>query len=224
MSIFGGKEARDLTTEIDRETDAAVLNEQETTGAVEADATGTEMAEAKTAEAKKAGAAGIESLAEQARAEAAKTEVHELEQGAGWRAGEVSAETRALGGVALERAVIASNTAVKEQVAVENGYVDTGIEAGRNVIGGESKKQIEERAKDDLENARMETGVDLPAELQGQAEILSRNQESLTKGAVVAIDQLTRQREVKPAQLERQVWQMRMKMLDTMGRKFGERN
>lgn len=198
MNIFGGKEARDLTAEIDRETDAEVLAEK--------------SAENSTGD-----------LAEKARAEAAKTEVHELEQ-AGWQAGEVSAETRALGGVALEQAVKASNEAIKEQVAVENGYVDTGLEAGRNVIGGESEKQIKERLKDDLEDAKMESGVDLPPELQGQAAILSQNQESLSKGAVAAMDRIMRQRDVKPLKLERQVWQMRMKMLETIGRKFGERN
>lgn len=189
MSIFGGnktREARDLTAEIDRETD----------------------------------------LAEKARAEAAKTEVHELEQGErmGWQAGEVSAETRMLGSAALEQAVIASNEAIKEQVAVENGYVDTGLATGRNVIGGESEKQIKERLKDDLEDAQMEAGVDLPPEMQGQASLLSRSQENLTKGAVEALDRIIRQREVKPAQLERQVGLMRAKMLATFGRKLGERN
>ncbi len=198
MNIFGGREARDLTAEIDRETDAEML-----AGESAGDST--------------------DDLAEKARAEAAKTEVHELEQ-AGWQAGEVSAETRALGGAALEQAVKASNEAIKEQVAVENGYVDTGLEAGRNVIGGESEKQIKERLKDDLEDAKMESGVDLPPELQGQAAILSKNQEGLSKGAVAAMDRIMRQRDVKPLKLERQVWQMRMKMLETIGRKFGERN
>lgn len=198
MNIFGGREARDLTAEIDRETDAEVL-----AGDSAGDLAG--------------------DLAEKARAEAAKTEVHELEQ-AGWQAGEVSAETRALGGVALEQAVKASNEAIKEQVAVENGYVDTGLEAGRNVIGGESEKQIKERLKDDLEDAQMESGAELPPELQGQAAILSKNQDNLSKGAVAAMDRIMRQRDVKPLKLERQVWQMRMKMLETIGRKFGERN
>lgn len=192
MNIFGGRraqEAKELTAEIDRETDA-------------------------------------ESLKEQARAEAAKTEIDELEQGdkLGWQAGEVSAETRSLGSAALERAVIASNEAVKEQVAVENGYVDTGLETGRNVIGGESEKQIKERLKDDLEDARMEEKVDLPPELLGQADLLEKGQESLTRGAVAAIDEIVRRREVKPADLERQVSLMRAKMLATYGRKLGERN
>lgn len=202
MDIFGGREARDLTAEIDRETDAEML-----AGESEGDLTGDLAGD----------------LAEKARAEAAKTEVHELEQ-AGWQAGEVSAETRALGGAALEQAVKASNEAIKEQVAVENGYVDTGLEAGRNVIGGESEKQIKERLKDDLEDAQMESGAELPPELQGQAAILSKNQDNLSKGAVAAMDRIMRQRDVKPLKLERQVWQMRMKMLETIGRKFGERN
>lgn len=198
MNIFGGREARDLTAEIDRETDAEML-----AGGSAGDLAG--------------------DLAEKARIEAAKTEVHELEQ-TGWQAGEVSADTRALGGAALEQAVKASNEAIKEQVAVENGYVDTGLEAGRNVIGGESEKQVKERIRDDLEDAKMEEKVDLPPELQGQAEILSKNQESLAKGTVAAMDQMLRRRDLKPAQLERQVWLMRMKMLETIGRKFGERN
>lgn len=198
MNIFGGREARDLTAEIDRETDAEML-----AGESAGDST--------------------DDLAEKARAEAAKTEVHELEQ-AGWQAGEVSAETRALGGAALEQAVKASNELIKEQVAVENGYVDTGLEAGRNVIGGESEKQIKERLKDDLEDAQMESGAELPPELQGQVAILSKNQDNLSKGAVAAMDRIMRQRDVKPLDLERQVWQMRMKMLETIGRKFGERN
>lgn len=202
MNIFGGREARDLTAEIDRETDAEVL-----AGGSAGDSTGDLAGD----------------LAEKARTEAAKTQVHELEQ-AGWQAGEVSAETRALGGAALEQAVKASNEAIKEQVAVENGYVDTGLEAGRNVIGGESEKQIKERLKDDLEDAKMESGIDLPPELQGQAAILSENQDNLSKGAVAAMDRIMRQRDVKPLKLERQVWQMRMKMLETIGRKFGERN
>lgn len=206
MNIFGGKEARDLTAEIDRETDAEMLA-GESAGESAGDSTGDLAGD----------------LAEKARAEAAKTEVHELEQ-AGWQAGEVSAETRALGGAALEQAVKASNEAIKEQVAVENGYVDTGLEAGRNVIGGESEKQIKERLKDDLEDAKMESGVDLPPELQGQAAILSRNQEDLSRGAVAAMDRIMRQCDVKPLKLERQVWRMRMKMLETIGRKFGERN
>ena len=189
MNIFGGNKARDLTAEIDRETDADVL---------------------------------AENLAEKARAEAAKTEIHELEQGPGWQAGEVSAETRALGGVALEQAVIKSNEAIKEQVAIENGYVDTGLEAGRNVIGGESEKQIIGRSEDDLKHAQMESGVDLPPELQGEAKILADNQEDLAKGAVAAMDRLMRQRDVKPYQMERQAWLMRAKMMKTMGR--GERN
>lgn len=187
MNIFGGKEARDLTAEIDRETDA-------------------------------------EALAEKARTEAAKTEVHELEQGPGWQAGEISAETRSLGSAALEQTVIASNEAIKKQVAAENGYVDTGLEAGRDVIGGESEKQVKERIRDDVEDAQMEEKIDLPPELQGQAKILSKNQESLAKGAVVAIEQMLRQRDLKPAQLEQQVWSMRMKMLKTIGREFGARN
>lgn len=192
MNIFGGRraqEAKELTAEIDRETDA-------------------------------------ESLKEQARAEAAKTEIDELEQGnkLGWQAGEVSAETRSLGSAALERAVIASKETIKEQVAVENGYVDTGLETGRNVIGGESEKQIKERLKDDLEDAKMEEKVDLPPELLGQAELLEKGQESLTRGAIAAIDDIVRRREVKPADLERQVSLMRTKMLATYGRKLGERN
>lgn len=192
MNIFGGRraqEAKELTAEIDRETDA-------------------------------------ESLKEQARAEAAKTEIDELEQGnkLGWQAGEVSAETRSLGSAALERAVIASNEAVKEQVAAENGYVDTGLETGRNVIGGESEKQIKDRLRDDLEDAKMEEKVDLPPELLGQAELLEKGQESLTRGAIATIDDIVRRREVKPADLERQVSLMRAKMLATYGRKLGERN
>lgn len=192
MNIFGGRraqEAKELTAEIDRETDA-------------------------------------ENLKEQARAEAAKTEIDELEQGnkLGWQAGEVSAETRSLGSAALERAVIASNEAVKEQVAAENGYVDTGLETGRNVIGGESEKQIKDRLRDDLEDAKMEEKVDLPPELLGQAELLEKGQESLTRGAIATIDDIVRRREVKPADLERQVSLMRAKMLATYGRKLGERN
>lgn len=189
-----------MTAEIDRETDAAVLDEAET-GAIE-----------------------TEDLAEKARAEAAKTEVHEPEQGVGWQAGEVSAETRALGGAALEQAVLASNEAIKEQVAVENGYVDTGLSAGRNVIGGESKEQIKERSKEDLKDAQMESGVDLPPELMDEAKLLASNQEDLAKGAVIALDQMVRRRDAKPWQIERQVWQIRLKMYSTIGREFGGRN
>ncbi len=130
MNIFGGREAKDLTAEIDRETDAAVLAEAEATKMETA--TRTEQAKV----------AGVESLAEKARTEAAKTEMHELEQGPGWQAGEVSAQARMLGSAALEQTVIASNEAIKEQVAIENGYVDTGLAVGRNVIGGESEKQV----------------------------------------------------------------------------------
>ena len=208
MNIFGGKEAKDLTAEIDRETDAAVLAEAEAT----------KMETATRAE--QAKAAGVESLAEKARTEAAKTEMHELEQGPG----EVSAQTRILGSAALEQTVIASNEAIKELVAIENGYVDTGLAVGWNVIGGESEKQVKERIRDDLEDARMEEKVDLPPELRGQAEILSKNQESLAKGTVAAMDQMMKRRDLKPAQLERQAWRMKMKMLETIGRKFGVRN
>ncbi len=212
MNIFGGREAKDLTAEIDRETDAAVLAEAE--AAKMETATRTEQAKV----------AGVESLAEKARTEAAKTEMHELEQGPGWQAGEVSAQARMLGSAALEQTVIASNEAIKEQVAIENGYVDTGLAVGRNVIGGESEKQVKERIRDDLEDARMEEKVDLPPELRGQAEILSKNQESLAKGTVAAMDQMMKRRDLKPAQLERQAWRMKMKMLETIGRKFGVRN
>lgn len=163
-------------------------------------------------------------MAEKARTEAAKTEMHELEQGPGWQAGEVSAQTRILGSAALEQTVIASNEAIKELVAIENGYVDTGLAVGWNVIGGESEKQVKERIRDDLEDARMEEKVDLPPELRGQAEILSKNQESLAKGTVAAMDQMMKRRDLKPAQLERQAWRMKMKMLETIGRKFGVRN
>lgn len=211
MSIFGGDKARELTAAIDRETDAEVLAGKDE----ETEATG------------QGGATGVkdltEGLKEKAQTEAARTEVHELEQ-AGWQAGEVSAETRALGGAALEQAVIASNEAIKEQVAVENGYVDTGLAAGRNVIGGESEKQIRERLRDDFEDAKMETGVDLPPELTNEAKLLSKNQENLAKGAVAALDRMTRRRDAKPWQMERQVWQMRLKMYDTIGREFGGRN
>ena len=212
MNIFGGREAKDLTAEIDRETDAAVLAEAEAT--TMETATRTEQAKV----------AGVESVAEKARTEAAKTEMHELEQGPGWQAGEVSAQARMLGSAALEQTVIASNEAIKEQVAIENGYVDKGFAVGRNVIGGESEKQVKERIRDDLEDARMEEKVDLPPELRGQAEILSKNQESLAKGPVAAMDQMMKRRDLKPAQLERQAWRMKMKMLETIGRKFGVRN
>ena len=212
MNIFGGREAKDLTAEIDRETDAAVLAEAEAT----------KMETATRAE--QAKAAGVESLAEKARTEAAKTEMHELEQGPGWQAGEVSAQARMLGSAALEQTVIASNEAIKELVAIENGYVDTGLAVGWNVIGGESEKQVKERIRDDLEDARMEEKVDLPPELRGQAEILSKNQESLAKGTVAVMDQMMKRRDLKPAQLERQAWRMKMKMLETIGRKFGVRN
>ncbi len=213
MSIFGGDKARELTAAIDRETDAVVLAEPDVTEA------GTETERATGAD-----LAGADSLAEKARAEAAKTEIHELEQGAGWQVGEVSAQTRVLGGAALEQAVIASNEAIKEQVAVENGYVDTGLEAGKNVIGGESKEQILERTREDLKDAEMEAGVDLPPELMDEAKLLAKNQEDLAKGAVVALDHLTRQRDVKPWEMERKVWQMRLKMYKTIGRTFAERN
>ncbi len=66
--------------------------------------------------------------------------------------------------------------------------------------------------------------MDLPPELRGQAEILSKNQESLAKGTVAAMDQMMKRRDLKPAQLERQAWRMKMKMLETIGRKFGVRN
>lgn len=195
MNIFGGREARNLTAEIDRETDAAVLAEPE---AIE-----------KTVD--------VDVLAEKARAEAAKTEVAETEQ-AGWQAGEVSEEMRGLGSAALEQAVLQSNEAIKEQVAVENGYVDTGLEPGKNVIGGASEKQIKERMAGDLEIAKMEAGVDLSPEMQWQAKILADSQGNLTKEAVSAVDQIVRQRDVKPWQIERQVHMMRAKMMETIGR------
>lgn len=213
MGIFGGSEAKNLTAAIDRETDAAVLAKAESTE------TGAEAERAVGVS-----TAGVDGLAEKARAEAAKTEVHELEQGAGWQAGEVSVETRALGGAALEQAVIASNEAIKEQVAIENGYVDTGLEAGQNVIGGESKEQIKARTREDLEDAQMELRVDLPPELMDEAKLLARNQENLAKGAVGALDQMVRRRDAKPWQIERQVWQIRLKMYSTIGREFGGRN
>lgn len=217
MGIFGGNEARNLTAAIDRETDAAVL-------------AGTESAEVGTEAERAVGASAtgaknlVGDLASIARAEAAKTEIHELEQGAGWQAGEVSAETRALGGAALEQAVIASNEAIKEQVAIENGYVDAGLETRQNVIGGESEGQIKARTREDLEDAQMESGTDLPPELMDEAKLLARNQEGLAKGAVGALDQIVRQRDMKPWQVERQVWQIRLKMYSTIGRIFGERN
>lgn len=222
MNIFGGKEAReakDLTAEIDRAADAAVLAE----GTAETDATKANAAEAGTAEAGTTEAGQVDHLAQKARSEAAKTEVHEVAQ-AGWQAGEVSAETRALGGAALEQAVMQSNEAVKEQVAAENGYVDTGLEAGANVIGGESEKQIKERLADDLADAQMETGMDLPPELQGEAAILSKNQENLTKEAMNGIRQVINRGAGHPAKLERDVHLLRVKMLKTFGRTLGERN
>lgn len=211
MSIFGGNAAKDLTAKIDRETDEEVLAEQEKV----AETIGVERTEK------------VEELAERARAEAAKTERDELgddsEHGSGWY-GEVSAETRALGSAALEQAVIASNEAIKEQVAVENGYVDTGLEAGRNVIGGESNEQIKARIEDDLSDAQLEEKVDLPPALQGEAKLLSKNQESLTKEVVAALDQITRRGDTGPYQIERIIWKAKMKMLDTIGKEWGERN
>lgn len=220
MSIFGGREAKDLTAEIDRETDEAVLAEQGTTEAAKdaagavIDATGaaTEVANEK-----------VKELASIARAEAAKTEVAETEQ-AGWQAGEVSAETRALGSAALEKAVIASNNAIKEQVAIENGYVNTGLEPGKNVIGGASERQNKERSAGDAQLAQMESGADLAPELQWQAEILSNSQKGLTRGTVEGVERLTRGRVVKPAAVERFAWQMKMKELNILGRGWGERN
>lgn len=116
------------------------------------------------------------------------------------------------------REVAESNIRIKEMVAAENGYVQNGLEAGANVVGGESRKEIRERLKDDREDLKVETG-----EGWGH-EIMARGQERLTKETVHQIDRIIKNNAYKPADLERQRFLGMNAILRTYGRVFGDRN
>ena len=114
--------------------------------------------------------------------------------------------------------VAESNARVKEMVAIENGYVQNGLEAGANVVGGESKKEIQERFKDDHEDLKVESGGGWAHDL------LTKSQEGLTKEAVQQVDKIIKNNSYRPADLERERFLGMVAILRTYGRKFGERN
>lgn len=114
--------------------------------------------------------------------------------------------------------VAESNARVKEMVAIENGYAQNGLEAGANVVGGESKKEIQERLKDDREDLKVESGDGW------EHNLLTKSQEGLTKEAVQQIDKIIKNNSYRPADLERERFLGMAAILRTYGRKFGERN
>lgn len=132
-----------------------------------------------------------------------------------------------LGGVAVggevqarnaEREALASDARIKELVAAENGYARSELEAGANVVGAESKKEVRERLRDDRDDLKMEEGAGW------EHDLLTKGQERLTDAAVKQIDTAVNQKAVQPAELERLRFLGMNAILATYGRKFGERN
>ncbi len=117
-----------------------------------------------------------------------------------------------------EREALASDARIKELVAAENGYARSELEAGANVVGAESKKEVRERLRDDRDDLKMEEGAGW------EHDLLTKGQERLTDGAVKSIDAAVKQREVRPAELEKLRFLGMNAILATYGRKFGERN
>lgn len=117
-----------------------------------------------------------------------------------------------------EREALASDARIKELVAAENGYARSELEAGANVVGAESKKEVRERLRDDRDDLKMEEGAGW------EHDLLTKGQERLTDAAVKQIDTAVNQKAVQPAELERLRFLGMNAILATYGRKFGERN
>lgn len=117
-----------------------------------------------------------------------------------------------------EREALASDARIKELVAAENGYARSELEAGANVVGAESKKEVRERLRDDRDDLKMEEGAGW------EHDLLTKGQERLTDEAVKQIDVAVNQKAVQPAELEKLRFLGMNAILATYGRKFGERN
>lgn len=117
-----------------------------------------------------------------------------------------------------EREALASDARIKELVAAENGYARSELEAGANVVGAESKKEVRERLRDDRDDLKMEEGVGW------EHDLLTKGQERLTNEAMKQIDAAVKQGAMQPAKLEKLRFLGMNAILATYGRKFGERN
>lgn len=117
-----------------------------------------------------------------------------------------------------EREALASDARIKELVAAENGYARSELEAGANVVGAESKKEVRERLRDDRDDLKMEEGAGW------EHDLLTKGQERLTDEAVKKIDAAVNQKAMQPAELEKLRFLGMNAILATYGRKFGERN
>lgn len=146
---------------------------------------------------------------------------------------------RGIGGMALSNADLAneamrqptpeeiaqSNDEIKRIVAAENGYAETGLTPGENVVGGESTEETKEREKSDMDTARIESGVGLPADQEWMNKIAKRTGDELVKEVKNSVDEITDKNNFNPANLERVRFGAMLQALSSNeGHTFGEWN
>lgn len=122
--------------------------------------------------------------------------------------------------------VAQTNNAVREIVAVENGYAENGdLTPAENVVGGESQKEVEEREQAEKEKAKIESGKGLPENQAWIRKIAEASNKEIAGEVEKAVNSIVSSPDYNVAQLE----QVRFgSMLSTLrndgGHKFGDWN
>lgn len=121
-------------------------------------------------------------------------------------------------GIALGVEAEKSSEALRREVAIEN-YGRKNVETGASLVGMASKKEVQERLNDDLEDAKLETGSGWGHD------IMTASTERLTWGAVAKVDKEIKEKAPKPGALERTRHLGMVALLKgAFGRDFGSRN
>lgn len=129
-------------------------------------------------------------------------------------------------GAVSESQIIASNNEIKQIVAAENGYAESGdLTPGENVVGGESAIEVKERLESDRETAKIQSGEGLSKDQLWMHEIAVKSGQKMAEAVEREVEEITKVPDFNPNTLEKARFKW---MLDSLrgdeGHTFGAHN